>query len=214
MTSAPPLSGCRILVVDDQPSIRELIRHGLEAAGAEVLEADGVDAAELANREEPMLVLLDLAMPGRTGWEVLEDMRAMPSTARVPVVLQTSAGDLPSFERARQSGVAAFISKPFRLRDVVETCRRVLVGARPLQGIVPPAGALPLVVLRVVDTGEVLDARLLDRTDQGASLELDRSLAPGTRVVVEIDREDVRRGEVRWVTHEDGHVHHGLSFRL
>jgi CheY-like chemotaxis protein len=205
------LSGCRILVVDDQPPIRELIRRGLEAAGAEVFEAEGADASQVAGREEPMLVLLDLAMPDRTGWEVLDDLRAATATSRVPVVLQTSANDLQSFQTARKRGVAAFISKPFRLRDVVETCRRVLLGARPLQGVEAPAGALPLVVVRV--DGEELDARLLDRSAEGASFEMERAIAPGTEVVVELARGDVKRAEVRWLATEGGLMHHGVSFR-
>jgi CheY-like chemotaxis protein len=209
--SSTILAGCRILVVDDQPPIRELIRRGLEDAGAEVFEAEGGDAAGVAGREEPMLVLLDLAMPDRTGWEVLDDLRAAAATSRVPVVLQTSANDLPSFQTARRRGVAAFISKPFRLRDLVETCRRVLLGARPLQGVEAPTGALPLIVVRV--DGEELDAHLLDRTEEGASLEMDRALVPGTDVVIEFARGDVRRAEVRWLATEAGRMHHGVSFR-
>src|SRR5947207_12298096 len=136
MSPAPlPLASRRILVVDDQASIRSVLRAALAEAGAEVAEAESGDAAlQSAKAQTPDLILLDLAMPGMNGWQFLEALRAVPETAAVPVILQTSSGDFPSYDQARRHAVAAFISKPFRLADVVETCRRVIAGARPLMG--------------------------------------------------------------------------------
>src|SRR5947207_2146998 len=148
-----PLAARRILVVDDQESIREVLETALRDAGADVLTAgDGASAVRVAQSERPELILLDLAMPGMSGWQVLEALHGSAATAGIPVILQTSSGDFPSFEEARRQGVAAFISKPFRLGDVVETCRRTLHGARPFQGReAGETGPTPTVQLR--DTG-------------------------------------------------------------
>src|SRR5262245_7335060 len=93
----------------------------------------------------PDLVLLDLIMPGVDGWEVLERLQASPRTARIPIVVETSSQDYDSYAEARRRNVAAFISKPFRLNEVVHTCRSILLGARPLQGRPPREDPLPIV---------------------------------------------------------------------
>ncbi|PYQ38169.1 MAG: GGDEF domain-containing response regulator, partial [Acidobacteria bacterium] len=111
-----PLAARSILIVDDQESIRDILRTALTEAGAVVLEAGGGAAGvEMATRQVPDLILLDIAMPGMNGWQVLEALRTIAETASIPVVLETSSGDFPSYEQARRHSVAAFLSKPFRL---------------------------------------------------------------------------------------------------
>ena len=217
MTSNTPLASRRILIVDDQPSIREVLRTALSDAGAEVLDADGGAAAlDMVKIVVPELILLDLAMPGMTGWQVLEALRASPDTREIPVILQTSSGDFPSFEQARRQGVAAFISKPFRLGDVVETCRRTLQGARPFQGQeAAPSAPLPA---QVRDAGGQLMAvgRLIEADAGGAQLEMDRAITPGEAVVLTVQRPEgsqTQRAEVRWVTREDTRFILGLRFK-
>src|ERR1700730_2369999 len=96
-TMAPnsaPLAAKRILIVDDQDSIRSVLRTALTEAGAEVLDAGGGAAGvEMATRQIPDLILLDIAMPGMNGWQVLEALRSVAETASIPVVLETSSGD-------------------------------------------------------------------------------------------------------------------------
>ena len=124
-----------VLVVDDEVDIRDAVSELLADEGYVVQTAgDGAEALRKARDLHPSLVLLDLMMPGMNGWQVIEALILAPETAGIPVILQTTAEDLESFEKARRRGVAAFISKPFRLNEVIETCRRILEGARPLQG--------------------------------------------------------------------------------
>ncbi len=211
------LASRRILVVDDQAAIRRLLETGLADAGAEVWTApEGGTALNMLGALQPELILLDLSMPGVTGWDVLESLRASGCHVGVPVILQTSADDFDSFERARKLGVAAFVSKPFRLGEVVETCRRVLEGAVPLTGRAAPGGGLPLVQLRDRAGTLLSTGRLLDLAPRGAQVDIDRPLTPGQQVILTVQ---VPEGpiecpaEVRWVTQAGGGFQHGLAIR-
>jgi CheY-like chemotaxis protein len=212
-----PLARRRILVVDDQSSIRDLLESALAEAGADVRTApDGIAAIEMVALNPPELILLDLAMPGMGGWQVLESLQSSVKTSSIPVVLQTTAEDYGSFDRARKLKVAAFVSKPFRLSEVVETCRRILLGARPLQGRVEPPTTVPEVEAR--DAGGTALARgaLIDLSESGAQVDLERPLQVGQRVTLVVSDGGKARAPratiVRWVTKVDGRYHHGLRF--
>jgi CheY-like chemotaxis protein len=212
-----PLAARRILIVDDQDSIRSVLRTALTEAGAEVLEAGGgADGVDLATREIPDLILLDIAMPGMNGWQVLEALRGAAETAGIPVVLETSSGDFPSYEQARRHAVAAFISKPFRLVDVVETCRRILGGARPLMGREPQDA--PPASVQVRDAQERLLAvgTLVDADGGGAQIEIDTALGQGQQVVITVlgaAGPERHQAEVRWISSDGRRFVHGLRFR-
>ena len=212
-----PLASRRILVVDDQASIRGLLHVALTEAGADVSTASGgADAIVMVGVSPPDLILLDLAMPGMTGWQVLEALRASRKTASIPVVLQTSAEDFASFDKARKLSVAAFVSKPFRLSEVVETCRRILGGARPLQGRPQPTPEEARVEVLDVSGKVVSEGTLMDMATRGAQLDLERPLVVAQRVTLVVhagphtgSRHDA---EVRWITQVDGRYQHGLRF--
>jgi Response regulator receiver domain len=153
-------------------------------------------------------------MPGMDGWQVVERLRASPRTAQIPVVLETGAEDFPSFDRARKRGVAAFVSKPFRLGEVVELCRRVLEGARPLQGRAASEPDPPTIQVRDAHGNPLTGGRLLEKTAHGALVDLDEPLAIGQSVVVWTGSADgAVNAEVRWVTRVEGRYHHGLLHR-
>ncbi len=200
--------------MDDQSSIRGVLELALSEAGADVRTApDGKAALEMVRLGAPDLILLDLAMPAMSGWEVLESLQASAATASIPVVLQTSAEDYGSYDRAKKLRVASFVSKPFRLSEVVETCRRILEGARPLQGRTEPPAAVPEVEVR--DAGDALAGRgtLIDRSADGAQVDLDRPLVVGQRVMLSVSERGkavAQRAVVRWVTKVEGRFHHGL----
>jgi CheY-like chemotaxis protein len=211
-----PLAARRILVVDDQASVREVLHDALSDAGADVgIAADGPAALASAASQRPDLILLDLAMPGMNGWEVLEALSGAPATAGIPVVLETSSEDFRSFDRARQRGVAAFISKPFRLGEVVETCRRVVEGARPLQGRLEPPPQDVGVLLHALDGALLCVGRLLEHGARGAQVDLERPLRPSQQVSLTVESPDgprERPAEIRWIALVEGRYHHGLAF--
>ncbi len=106
----------KVLVVDDQLEIRELIQSLLELHGYQTYSAvDGVEAVELARTLRPHLITLDLAMPRRDGHAVLADLAADPALARIPVVVVSAyAVDL-----ARTPQVVEVLHKPFDAFELV-----------------------------------------------------------------------------------------------
>ena len=117
----------RVLSVDDDPSIRQLVRDTLELDGHEVSTAeDGYAALRALETSKPDLVVLDVMMPGKSGWEVLEAIREDERLGHVPVVLLT-ARDLPQdVQRGRELGASASLSKPFEPQDLSDVVAALL----------------------------------------------------------------------------------------
>jgi CheY-like chemotaxis protein len=104
----------RILICDNEEILRDLVRASLADAGYELLEArDGYESLELARRERPDLIVLDMMMPGRSGIEVLSELRADAALADTPVVMLTARAQLGDQAAAAAAGVDRFVTKPF-----------------------------------------------------------------------------------------------------
>jgi CheY-like chemotaxis protein len=105
----------RILVVEDQDSIRRMLEVLVQARGYQVRAvASGAKAIEVASAEPPDLVLLDLLLPGQyDGFEVCRRLRADPSTRALPVVVISALDDAESRARAAAAGATAYYPKPF-----------------------------------------------------------------------------------------------------
>jgi two-component system cell cycle response regulator len=114
----------RVLIVDDEEAIVELLAMRLEDEGFEVRVAvDGGQASDYLDRERFDAVLLDLMMPVLTGWEIAQRLRANPQTAAVPFAFLTAA-DRPEDElRGLEMGAFEFIVKPFDLGATVQLIR-------------------------------------------------------------------------------------------
>jgi CheY-like chemotaxis protein len=105
----------RILVVEDQDSIRRMIEALVQARGHEVTAvSSGTKAIDVAMTHPPNLVLLDLNLPGQyDGFEVCRRLRGDPATAKVPVVIISALDDQESRNRAAEAGATAYYTKPF-----------------------------------------------------------------------------------------------------
>ncbi len=109
----------RILLVDDEPVIRELVQTMLEGDGIEVrCVPDGAQAIKEAQRQAPHLVLLDVVLPGLDGFAVCRLMRADPALARLPIYMLTAKVRPADHESARRAGASGYIEKPFKAQEL------------------------------------------------------------------------------------------------
>lgn len=116
-----------LLVCDDELVLRSLIRAALEPEGFAVVEAsDGDEALDLARRERPDLVVLDLMMPGRSGLEVLAELRRDPELAATPVLMLSARTQTADREAAAAAGADRFLSKPFSPRELTVVVTEML----------------------------------------------------------------------------------------
>ena len=117
----------RVLIVDDERSIRMLCRVNLGASGMDVLEADdGRAGLELARRELPDLILLDVMMPGLDGWSVARELAADKRTKDIPVIFITARADPADRRLGEQLGGVGYVVKPFDPVGIGELVEDVL----------------------------------------------------------------------------------------
>jgi two-component system phosphate regulon response regulator PhoB len=118
------VSGKRILVVEDEHDIAELLRYNLTKNGYSVMLAlNGEDALRLARQTPPDLVLLDLMLPGMDGLDVCRVLKGDPQTAGVPIIMVTAKGEETDIVTGLELGAHDYISKPFSLRVLVARVR-------------------------------------------------------------------------------------------
>jgi len=112
-TASQKIRRARLLVVDDDASLRAIARHWLGTGGFEVLEAeDGYSGLMIAASQKPDAVLLDVMMPGLNGYDVCAQIRAFPDGATIPIVMMTGLDDYASVERAYDAGATDYSPKP------------------------------------------------------------------------------------------------------
>ncbi len=117
----------KILVVDDEPDVVELIGFNLRLHGYEVISAkDGLEALLKARRLLPDLVVLDVMMDGMDGLSVCEILHAQPSTKTIPVIIVTAAAGEMAKLNSFSAGAADFLTKPFSPHELVRKVGRIL----------------------------------------------------------------------------------------
>jgi len=117
--------GKRVLVIDDEPALVDLVRTWLESKDYEVISAyNGIEGLREAIGKEPAVVILDLMMPGMDGFEVLTRLRREPKTRETPVIILTAKRDTECLFRAKELGSTDYMMKPFSLRDLLKLVRR------------------------------------------------------------------------------------------
>ncbi len=116
-----------VLVVEDEPDIRELVRYNLERSGFRVVEAeDGEAALALVRSERPALVILDLMLPEADGMEICRILRGKPETAALPIVMLTAKAGEVDRVLGLELGADDYITKPFSPRELIARVRAVL----------------------------------------------------------------------------------------
>lgn len=136
--------GQRILLVEDERPIVESLRYALEKEGYDVLEAaDGSEALELARAKSPDLVLLDIMLPGMSGFEVCRILRKESS---VPILMLTARTDEPDRVVGLDLGADDYITKPFSMREVLARVRAALRRAQAVAAVTETLQAGDLVM--------------------------------------------------------------------
>jgi CheY-like chemotaxis protein len=124
---AAVVAGKKVLVVDDEKFVRELIKIKLGRCGLLVLEAaNGLEAVEMAQTQRPDMILLDVMMPKMNGFEACEKLKSNPNTARIPIVMLTARGEQANHEKGISLGATDYMSKPFSPQKLAELVIEIL----------------------------------------------------------------------------------------
>jgi CheY-like chemotaxis protein len=120
----------RVLVVDDDDVIRQLITVNLELEGFDVVPAvDGQDALDKVKGANVQVVTLDVMMPRLDGWETASRLRDDPQTAHIKVVLLSARAQEADLQRGEKIGVDAYLTKPFDPDELIDIVRRLMAEA-------------------------------------------------------------------------------------
>ena len=127
MPEERPREGKVILVIEDNEVIVELMQRSLGRAGYRLVGCTDSSSYRQACLEcSPDLIILDILMPGKNGWEVLRELKADPALSRIPVIVSSVKGRPEDVEKAFREGAADYIAKPYVFADLLEMISRTL----------------------------------------------------------------------------------------
>lgn len=113
-----------VLLIEDEPNIIEAIRFILSREGWRVdTHSNGEDAVSIVREKTPDVVILDVMLPGRSGYDILREMREDPAMTDLPVLMLTARGQSRDREMAERAGVSRFMTKPFSNSEVLDAVR-------------------------------------------------------------------------------------------
>jgi len=119
-----------VLLIEDEPNIIEAIRFLLTRDGWTVdTHSDGSDAVEVVQQARPNLVILDMMLPGKSGMEILRELREIGDLANLPVLMLTARGQSRDRDMAEKAGVSRFMTKPFSNTEVLTAVRDLVAQA-------------------------------------------------------------------------------------
>ncbi|MBV9656683.1 MAG: response regulator transcription factor [Verrucomicrobia bacterium] len=125
----------RVLLVDDEPDVADLVRYRLQGAGHEVMVAsDGLTALRLARERRPDLLVLDLMLPQMSGQEVCRQLKSDPETASIPIIMLTARGQPAERIAGLEIGADDYVTKPFSPRELLLRVGAVLRRVRAGEG--------------------------------------------------------------------------------
>ncbi len=125
-----------VVVVEDDPRVLRVVHMSLRRQFRVVAAADGLKGLELATRERPNLVVTDLMMPGIDGLELTRRLRAEASTSHIPILMLSARGEVEARVKGLETGVSAYLGKPFSPRELVSTARRLVQAEEETAGLV------------------------------------------------------------------------------
>jgi DNA-binding response OmpR family regulator len=132
------MSNSKIMIVDDDPDLRQALRLRLRANHYETVHAvDGYSAIALAYKERPNLIILDLGLPAGDGFVVLDRLQADDKLSTIPVIVLTARDAQSSEQRTLEAGAAAFFQKPVDNAELLSVIRATLPKAPPAETALP-----------------------------------------------------------------------------
>lgn len=135
------MAKARILIAEDEPALRDVLRMQLELEEYEVIEAhDGRQALELASQKMPDLLLLDVMMPYMDGYGVCRQLRTQFSTRHIPVVMLTARTDMPAKVHGLEGGANDYVTKPWNRSELMLRIRNVLDWSKQQRSASPLTG--------------------------------------------------------------------------
>ncbi len=135
-TTPKPVSESRVLIADDNPQILELLEAYLEPLGVRVLlAADGEATLAAVERDQPDLILLDVMMPKRSGFEVCRLLKEDRRYRDIPIIMVTALNEAGDIERARECGADDFLSKPVNKIELLARVQNLLKLRNPKQAL-------------------------------------------------------------------------------
>lgn len=141
----------KILIIEDEPNIRELVSYNLKAGGFLALEAeDGISGMEMAESQKPDLILLDIMLPGKDGYEICKELRSAGN--KTPIIMMTAKTDEVDKVLGLEFGADDYISKPFGVRELMARIKAVLRRFEGNNGE-EPAGEILTVEEMAIDIG-------------------------------------------------------------
>lgn len=119
--------GKHVLVIEDEPNIIEAISFILSRDGWTVdTHSNGHDAVDVVRAKAPDLIILDVMLPGKSGYDILTELRSGPETADLPVLMLTARGHTKDRDLAEKIGASRFMTKPFSNAEVLEALRELV----------------------------------------------------------------------------------------
>jgi DNA-binding response OmpR family regulator len=132
MAATGEVTGRKVLVIDDEPGIIEIVEANLEGDGFEVISAsNGKEGLEKIKSEQPELVVLDVMMPEMDGWEVLRSLERDEDTAGLPVIMLTAKAADEDYIYGLEEGAVEYITKPFLPQELVNRIKITLMVLNP-----------------------------------------------------------------------------------
>lgn len=117
----------KVLIVDDEPHMLRVMELSLRKGGFQLfIGRNGREALEIARRELPALIVMDVQMPEVDGLSALRELKQDPATAPIPVIMLTARGHVMTRQEAGESGAALFLTKPFSPTQILQDVHRLL----------------------------------------------------------------------------------------
>lgn len=132
----------KILVVDDEPEVLQMLKIRLEAEGFQVTTAgDGMDAINKVKADKPDLIILDVAIPKLSGYQVCANLRKHPSYSRIPIIMLSVKSGFKDVSYGMSVGASDYITKPFEASDLLQRIKKFITGGPKGQQSVAISGA-------------------------------------------------------------------------